>query len=86
VPIGASKCSGPCLVVGLVAESFEELGEVGSGELPLEWRGGGFVAALEGEQTGLDVSEVREVVGGEDFALHDGEVDLDLVEPGGVDR
>ncbi|MGH9116325.1 MAG: hypothetical protein ACRD0A_00110 [Acidimicrobiales bacterium] len=65
------------MVVGLVGESFEELGEVGASEAPLEGRGGLFVAALEGEQAGLDLGEVGEVVGGEDFALDDREVDLD---------
>jgi len=34
----------------------------------------------------LDLGQVGEVVGGQHLALHDGEIDLDLVEPGGVDR
>jgi hypothetical protein len=37
---------------------------------------------LETEQAGLDRGDVGEVVGGEDPVLHDGEVDLHLVETG----
>src|SRR6266508_5864414 len=55
------------------------------GELPLERLRGGLVASLEGKQASLHLLEVGEVVGGEDFALDDGVVDLDLIEPGGVD-
>lgn len=39
---------------------------------------------MEVEQTHGKLVEAGEVVGGEDFSLHDGEVDLDLVEPTGV--
>ena len=74
------------LVVGFVGgDAVEEVGEVVAGESPLEWGGDLFVAPLEGQVGGLDFSEAVEVVGGEDLALDDGEVDLDLVEPGGVD-
>ena len=59
--------------------------EVGAGELPLEGRSDLFVAAAEREQALLERVEVGDVVGGEDLALHDGEVDLGLVEPAGVD-
>ncbi len=45
-----------------------------------------FVAAPEGQQLVLERVEVGEVVGGQNLALHDGEVDLGLVEPGCVDR
>jgi len=41
---------------------------------------------LEGKQALLQVIERAEVVGREDLALNDGEVDLDLVEPTGMDR
>ena len=73
--------SGGGLVVGLVGESFHELGEVAAGELPLEGFGGEFVAAFEVHQPLFDFGEVGEVVGGEHLALDDREVDLDLVEP-----
>jgi len=53
--------------------------EVGTGELPLERRGDLFVAAAEREQLLLEGVEVGEVVGGQDLALDDGEVDLGLV-------
>ena len=56
-----------------------------AGELPFEGGGGLLVAPLEGGQAVFDVVEIGEVVGGEDLALDDGVVDLDLVEPGGVD-
>jgi len=42
--------------------------------------GAGSQAAL------LDLGQVGEIVGDEHLALHDREVDLDLVEPGGVHR
>jgi hypothetical protein len=51
------------LVVGLVGEAFEKLGEIGARELPLEGRGGLFVATSEADEAGLDVDEVGEVVG-----------------------
>jgi len=52
--------------------------------LPLERCGDLLVVVLEGEQRCLDCCQVGEVVGGEDLALDDGEVALDLVELGGV--
>ena len=44
----------------------------------------GIVAGLERGQPFADLIEVGEVVGGHDLALDDGEVDLGLVQPGGV--
>jgi hypothetical protein len=41
---------------------------------------------LEGQQSFLDSGQRGEVVGGKDFALDDGEVDLDLIEPTGMNR
>ena len=67
-------------------EAFEEPGEVGPGELPLEWLGQGLVADLEGEDPGGELVERGGSGRGEDLALEDAEVDLDLVEPAGVDR
>ena len=60
--------------------------EVGAGELPLERLGDLLVAAAEREELLFERVEVGEVVGGQDFALDDREVDLGLVEPAGVDR
>jgi hypothetical protein len=45
-----------------------------------------LVAAPERQQALLKDAEVVEVDGLEDLALHDGEIDLGLVEPRGVDR
>ena len=65
---------------------LDQIVEVGAGEFPLEGRGDGLIVVLETKQAILDISERGEVIGGEGLALHDGEVDLDLVEPTGVDR
>jgi hypothetical protein len=67
-------------------EAVEEVVEIFLGVTPGEWPGGEVVAVLEGFQPGLYVGEVVEVVGSNDFALHDREVDFALVEPGGVCR
>src|SRR5438093_11097489 len=64
---------------------FDELIEVGAAEFPLEGFGDGLVVLLEAQQTVLDIGERREVIWGQGFALDDGEVDLDLVEPARVD-
>ena len=57
-----------------------------AGKGPLEGRCTAFVVGLEGEESLLEFGQRREVVRGKDFSLNDGEVDLDLVEPTGVDR
>jgi len=59
--------------------------EVGAGAAPVERRGGVVVQHGEGEQARLHGGEVGEVIRGEDFALDDGEVDRDLIEPGRMD-
>ena len=59
--------------------------EVSAVEFPLEGFGDGLVVALEAKQAILNVSDRGEVVRGESFPLDDGEVDLDLVEPAGMD-
>src|SRR5260221_14180235 len=66
-------------------EALEQEVEVGLGELPLERGGDLLVVGLKGQQRGFCLGEAAEVARGEDFALDDREVDLDLVEPGGVD-
>ncbi|WP_211265696.1 hypothetical protein [Actinacidiphila oryziradicis] len=60
-------------------EAGQQVVEVVGGVLPLEGPGGGVVEVLEGQQPVFHVGEVVEVVGGDDFALYDGEVDLALV-------
>src|SRR5918998_3217269 len=59
---------------------------VGTSELPFEGSGDPLIMVLEVEQPGLNLDEVGKVVGGEHLALHYGEVDLDLVEPGSMHR
>ncbi len=66
-------------------DAFEGGGEVGFGVAPVEGPGGEVVQLFEcGEPVG-DVVEVVEIVGCDDFALHDGKVDFDLVDPARVD-
>src|SRR5450759_1102184 len=67
-------------------QAVEEPGQIGSGELPLERPGEVLVAVLEGEDPGSELLERGGVGRGEDLALEDAEVDLDLVEPARVDR
>jgi hypothetical protein len=77
--------SGGRAEVVFLGQAFHQESEVVAVELPLEGPGGFLVAMLEGEEAVFDLGQVGEVVGGEDFALDDGEVDLDLVEPAGMD-
>src|SRR3970282_127348 len=58
--------------------------EVISRESPVEGRGHAFVVVLEAQQAIFDLGEAGEVIWGECPALDDGEVDLNLVEPTGV--
>src|ERR1700730_18918162 len=45
-----------------------------------------FVALLKVQEPLLELGQGREVIRGERLSLHDGEVNLDLVEPTGVNR
>jgi len=45
-----------------------------------------FVVGLESQPPLLELARRTEVVGGENFSLNDRQVDLDLVEPTGMDR
>ena len=67
-------------------ESFQAVGEIVGSEFPLKGFGGRVVADLEAVEALLDDVEVGEVVRRQCFSLDDREVDLDLVEPGRVDR
>ena len=63
------------------ADAFQELVEVGAGELPVEWPGGCVVVPFEGEDLVGQAVEVAEVVGREQLALDDGEVEPRRVTP-----
>src|SRR5579871_1239401 len=63
----------------MIGDALDHAGEVVTDESPVERLGGGVVAVLEGGETIGDLLEVRGVVGSDDFALDDGEDDLDLV-------
>src|SRR5215204_2284628 len=60
--------------------------EIIAREGPLEGLGGLLVVLLEPHQLFSKRGEVRKIVGRQQLALDDGEIDLDLVEPTGVDR
>lgn len=81
------KSGGDCrgrVVGGLGSNAVEELDQGLPGEVPLE-RLGDLVVVMLGLVEGLsDRCGVLEVVGGEDFALDDRVLDLDLGEPAGV--
>ena len=68
-----------------VGEAGQERVELGAGEGPLERLGDLAVVLLEGGDAGGERVEVGEVVGRQRLALQDREVDLDLVQPRGVD-
>ena len=69
----------------LALDSCHEVGEVLACECPTKRRSDLLVVGLKAEQAILDFGERGEIVGGEHLALDDGEVDLDLVEPAGMD-
>jgi hypothetical protein len=64
------------LGLGVGVDATQQVAEVGAGELPGEWSGGGVVAGFERGQAVADLIQIGEVVGGEDFALDDREVDF----------
>ncbi len=66
-------------------EPGQQIVQAGGGELPLERLHCGVVAVFECSESVPDLGQVGEVVGRDDLALDDGEVDLHLVQPGGVD-
>ena len=55
-----------------------------TGEFPFEGLSDSFIVGLKGEQALFDGGQRFEVVWGQDFALDDGEVDFDLIEPAGM--
>ena len=60
--------------------------EVAACECPPERFGGALIAALEGHHLPPQIGQVRKVGRGQQLALNNREVDLDLVEPAGVNR
>ena len=64
---------------------MQQVGQVLSGEFPLERLGDVFVALLKLENPFRQMSEGKEVVGREDLSLENGEIDFDLVQPTGMD-
>lgn len=57
----------------------EELHEVLSSEFPLERLGDRFVVALEFQESFSNRVEAGEIMGGQDLALNDGKINLDLI-------
>lgn len=72
--------------LGPWGQGSQHAAEVEPGEPPFERLGDHAVSLAEGEEGGLERSERAPLVGLEDLALDDAEVELDLVQPGGVDR
>ena len=70
---------------GVVGPQLDEKDvQVTAREGPLERLGGLPIAALECNQAAFECREICEVARREELALNDGEVDLDLVEPAGM--
>ena len=67
-------------------ELGDERMKVPTREGPLEWLGGLLVAILESHQNPLKFCQIGKVGWSEELAFDDGEIDLNLVEPTGVDR
>jgi hypothetical protein len=65
-------------------EAVEEIVEVAAGVAPIDRSGSLLPGSLEGSDTRGELVEVVEVPRGQCFALQDREVDLDLIEPGGM--
>jgi len=64
----------------------EERQQIAASKTPPERRRSSLVVSLKSEQPLFEFGQRREVVGGENLSLDDGEEDLDLVEPTGMDR
>jgi len=61
-------------------------GRSAGGESPLERGSRLLVMTLESQEALFEFGQRGEVVGREDFSLNDGEIDLNLIEPAGVNR
>ncbi len=69
---------------GVVAEPRQEGCEIPAGESPVERDGDLLIVMLKGKQTFLDLGQRREIIGDKDLALDDREVNLDLIQPTGM--
>jgi len=67
-----------------VVQFAEQCGEILSCEPPLEGFGDGLVVTRECQQALRQLLQGREVVGRQNLALEDREIDFDLIEPTGV--
>lgn len=65
-------------------EPLHQVSKVATRELPLERASNVGIVLLEAQDTILDIAGGDEVVGSEDLALKNREVDLDLIKPTGV--
>ena len=63
----------------------EYTSQVAAREGPLEWSGQRLIVTLKRQEAVLNVGQRIEVVRRQDLALHDREVNLDLIEPTGMD-
>jgi hypothetical protein len=68
----------------LLAKALQQPGQICPAEAPLKWRCDVLVVLLKREQKVLNGVEVVEVVRAEHPALDHAVVDLDLVEPAGM--
>jgi len=68
------------------SEFGEEVGKILTGELPFEGARRGLPVILKIQEAFGDSVETGEVVGCQNLALDDGEIDFDLIEPTGMNR
>ena len=64
----------------------EHFSQIGSRKLPFERLGDRFIIDLEVQEALGHGRQRWKIVWREDISLHDGEVDLDLIEPTGMHR
>ena len=62
------------------------MGKIPTGELPFEGPSCGFPIVLKVEETHGEGVKIGKIVGSENLALDNGEIDFDLVEPTGMNR
>lgn len=72
--------------VGFFLELGEEIVKITASERPFKRLCRCLVTLLEAHQIALESAKIGEVIGRQELALDDGEVDLDLVEPTGMNR
>ena len=72
--------------IGFLLELDKQAVKIVAGEGPLEGLSGFLIALLEAGDLTFESGRRGEVVGIEDLALDDREIDLDLIEPAGMHR